>query len=144
MGMATIIFSGKAWLLPVIGAGLALAAALIWAGHRSATTRWVKTGCGLLKLTGIALLMLALLEPLLVSQRAKPGANIFAVILLGLITVLFSILGDLFESMLKRNVDLKDSGRLFPGHGGLLDRIDSLTAAAPIFALGSWLVVKIF
>jgi len=52
------------------------------------------------------------------------------------VTVLASVVGDLFESLLKRHAGVKDSSQLIPGHGGLLDRLDAIFAALPVFALG--------
>jgi phosphatidate cytidylyltransferase len=60
-----------------------------------------------------------------------------AMLILSLVVVMAAVVGDLFESMMKRIAGVKDSANWLPGHGGLLDRIDSITCALPIFALGT-------
>ncbi len=130
---------GLRWLLAALF--------LVWAADTGAyfAGRWIgrhklapqvspgKTWEGALGGLLLVCLLAAWAAPLLTMPRLPFAA-------LCLVVGCFSIVGDLIESLFKRHAGLKDSGRLLPGHGGMLDRIDSLLAAAPLLMLGASLL----
>ena len=104
------------------------------AEHVSPKKTWEGFWGGML---GVAALAILISQNLPLSQLHLGWGSL---LVLGLATAGASVVGDLTVSLLKREVGLKDSGSLLPGHGGLLDRLDSICGAAPVFALGLLLV----
>lgn len=125
IGLVSIVdigayFSGRAWGRKKLA--LALSPKKSWAGFWGG-------------LASCALLSSAILAWVHVHYQPL-AVEVWIVLLLGaMLLAVFSVIGDLFESMLKRHRGIKDSGRLLPGHGGFLDRIDSLMAATPVYVL---------
>ena len=83
----------------------------------------------------ISCFLIASILYVLKSALQAEAINWLLLLILPLLVSSFSVIGDLFESMLKRVRGLKDSGNILPGHGGILDRIDGLVSTAPVYML---------
>lgn len=125
---------GAGWALFVFGLVAAADVGAFFAGRRFGRVKLApnvspgKTWEGVVGGLLLVGLVAGICAPLL-------GIGVGPGILVAVIVAAFSILGDLTVSMLKRSAGLKDSGNIFPGHGGVLDRIDSLLAALPLYVL---------
>ena len=83
----------------------------------------------------VALLFALVLGQWFAAQADNPLPELRMLLIVTALVAGASVLGDLFESVLKRRCGIKDSGNILPGHGGVMDRIDGLTAALPMLAL---------
>ncbi len=129
--------NGPLWVLCFIAAVAVADIGAYFVGKRFGKTKLApsvspgKTVEGLLG--GLALVVVVFVPILLYLFETEQAVLLLFTVM---ITSLVSVAGDLFESKLKRHVDLKDSGNMLPGHGGILDRIDGFLSGAPFFAYG--------
>ncbi|MFT4197088.1 MAG: phosphatidate cytidylyltransferase [Pseudoxanthomonas sp.] len=137
IGATCLLVNPRLWLLIALAIVWAADSGAYFAGRRFGRRRLAprispnKTLEGLLGglLAGVAVGLLGALI------AGVDGRQLPWMALVAASTVLASVLGDLFESLLKRHCGAKDSGNLIPGHGGILDRIDGVLAALPVFLL---------
>jgi len=123
------------WLLGVMG--------MVWMADISAYFAGRKFGRNKLAPTispgktweGVAGAMLGVMVYVALVMLASGMTQRYSLFLFAVVGVALSVIGDLFESAIKRQAGVKDSGTLLPGHGGLLDRIDALTSTLPLAAL---------
>lgn len=131
------VANGSLWLLCFMVSVWAADIGAYFAGRRYGKTKLapkVSPGKTVEGLIGGLVLVAMIYVPVLFINFSVGSALLL--LLTVLITALVSVGGDLFESKLKRYVGLKDSSQVLPGHGGVLDRVDSLLAGAPFFYLG--------
>lgn len=121
-------FTGRAWGRSKLAP--ALSPKKSWAGF------WGGVTC-------CVVLSVALLAGVQAAFGRLPLSLWILLVMGTILLAVVSVIGDLFESMLKRHRGIKDSGRILPGHGGVLDRIDSLVAATPVFVLAILLLSNV-
>lgn len=143
-GCALTVCADKAWRVQLL-----FGLILIWgadisayfAGHKWGKLKLLpavspgKTLAGFMGAVLSSMVISVIFWAIITSAWLDDGARLVQYLVIGVMTVSVSVMGDLMESMMKRNAGVKDSGQLIPGHGGLLDRIDSMLAALPIFVL---------
>ena len=127
--------SGRQLLLFVVIAVVAADVGAYFAGRRFGKTKLAPGVSPGKSWEGVLGGLLAVLLASLLFDYWQPGliGSTFALLGVAIAVAMASVLGDLFESLVKRTRGVKDSGSILPGHGGVLDRIDGLLAALPVF-----------
>jgi len=134
--LISLQYLGAQWVLYVLSLIWAADTAAYFVGKRFGKHKLAPTISPGKTWEGVFGALIAAFFVAIISYRLlEPRLSFLGWVILAWITVIFSIVGDLFESAFKRARNLKDSGWLLPGHGGILDRIDGLTAGIPIFTL---------
>ncbi len=136
-GMAMLDLRAESpwWLLGVMGMVWMADISAYFTGRKFGKTKLAPNISPGKTWEGVAGAMLGVLIYIMIVMVANDMTHSYSLILFAIVGVALSVMGDLFESAIKRQAGVKDSGTLLPGHGGLLDRIDALTSTLPLAAL---------